>query len=63
MWNSVYTKIAAMGFCVGAGMEFFMIQTGFYDKVVEIEAERIQEHKEEREQWLSELKNRVQPGK
>lgn len=30
----MYTKIAAMGFCVGAGMEFFMIHTGFYDKYV-----------------------------
>lgn len=88
MWNSVYTKIAAMGFCMGAGMEYFMIQTGFYDKyvykymtfaspqspslfftpsllfrVVEIEAERILEHKEEREHWLSELEKTVRPSK
>ena len=27
-----YTKVAAAGFVLGAGMEMFMIKTGFYNK-------------------------------
>ncbi len=27
-----YTKVAVLSFCLGAGMEYFMIRTGFYDK-------------------------------
>ena len=37
---SFYLKLAALGFTVGAAMEGFMIATGFYDKVTEIEAEQ-----------------------
>lgn len=29
---SFYTKVAVLSFCLGAGMEYFMIRTGFYDK-------------------------------
>jgi hypothetical protein len=28
--RSWYMKLAGVCFCVGAGMEFFMIKTGFY---------------------------------
>ncbi|XP_019057861.1 PREDICTED: uncharacterized protein LOC104820449 [Tarenaya hassleriana] len=35
-----YLKIAIGSALVGGGMEFFMIKTGFYDKVTVLEAER-----------------------
>ncbi|WPT13170.1 hypothetical protein PSENEW3_00001014 [Picochlorum sp. SENEW3] len=60
---SFYTKVAVLSFCLGAGMEYFMIRTGFYDKVVEIEAERLQDHLEEREQFLKDLQEHVQRQK
>lgn len=38
--STFYTKIAVASFALGAAMEGFMIKTGFYDKVLHIEAER-----------------------
>ena len=38
--KGLYWKVAGLSFVVGACMELFMIKTGFYDKVTEIEAER-----------------------
>ncbi|XP_038721740.1 uncharacterized protein LOC120013854 [Tripterygium wilfordii] len=35
-----YLKISAGSALVGAGMEFFMIKTGFYDKVTVLESEK-----------------------
>ncbi|XP_010240866.2 PREDICTED: uncharacterized protein LOC104585618 [Nelumbo nucifera] len=35
-----YLKIAAVSALIGASMEFFMIQTGFYDKVTVLESEK-----------------------
>ncbi|KAL6532170.1 hypothetical protein OROGR_014140 [Orobanche gracilis] len=35
-----YLKIAAMSAIVGGSMEFFMINTGFYDKVTVLESEK-----------------------
>ncbi|EEH51980.1 uncharacterized protein MICPUCDRAFT_53429 [Micromonas pusilla CCMP1545] len=35
-----YAKVVGISFATGACMELFMIKTGFYDKVTEIEAER-----------------------
>ncbi|TVU27499.1 hypothetical protein EJB05_30115 [Eragrostis curvula] len=35
-----YLKIAAVGASIGAGMELFMIHTGFYDKVTVLELEK-----------------------
>ncbi|KAJ7544548.1 hypothetical protein O6H91_09G082300 [Diphasiastrum complanatum] len=35
-----YAKLAAVSALCGAAMELFMIQTGFYQKVTAIEAER-----------------------
>jgi hypothetical protein len=35
-----YTKVAVASFALGGCMEMFMIKTGFYDKVLHIEAER-----------------------
>ncbi|XP_024373384.1 uncharacterized protein [Physcomitrium patens] len=35
-----YAKVALFSACVGAGMEMFMIRTGFYEKVVDLEAQR-----------------------
>ncbi|XP_019101752.1 PREDICTED: uncharacterized protein LOC104788579 [Camelina sativa] len=35
-----YLKIAIGSAIIGGGMEFFMIKTGFYDKVTVIEAEK-----------------------
>jgi len=36
-----YAKIAAVSFIVGAGFETIMLSTGFYPKVLAIEAERL----------------------
>ncbi|XXG54271.1 hypothetical protein AAC387_Pa03g2198 [Persea americana] len=35
-----YLKIAGVSALIGASMEFFMIQTGFYDKVTVLESEK-----------------------
>ncbi|KAJ0246424.1 DNA mismatch repair protein [Hirschfeldia incana] len=35
-----YLKIAIGSAIIGGGMEFFMIKTGFYDKVTVLEAEK-----------------------
>ncbi|XP_023917054.1 uncharacterized protein LOC112028587 [Quercus suber] len=35
-----YLKIALMSAGIGASMEFFMIKTGFYDKVTVLESEK-----------------------
>ncbi|WCJ23558.1 hypothetical protein M5689_005579 [Euphorbia peplus] len=35
-----YVKIAVGSALIGASMEFFMIKTGFYDKVTVLESER-----------------------
>ncbi|KAL0866095.1 hypothetical protein Bca101_045213 [Brassica carinata] len=35
-----YMKIAIGSAIIGGGMEFFMINTGFYDKVTVLEAEK-----------------------
>ncbi|KAI3431422.1 hypothetical protein D9Q98_004475 [Chlorella vulgaris] len=53
---SFYAKISAVCFAVGAGMEAFMIRTGFYEKVTQLEAQRLEETREDRERFLSELR-------
>lgn len=45
-----YTKLSAVCFFTGAAMEFFMIKTGFYEKVTEIEAQRRVELHEQMQQ-------------
>ncbi|KAK3417736.1 uncharacterized protein LOC104414963 [Eucalyptus grandis] len=35
-----YVKIAVFSALVGGSMELFMIKTGFYDKVTELESEK-----------------------
>ncbi|EYU43876.1 hypothetical protein MIMGU_mgv1a017789mg [Erythranthe guttata] len=35
-----YLKIAVVSAMIGGSMEFFMIKTGFYDKVTELESEK-----------------------
>ncbi|KAG2721592.1 hypothetical protein I3843_02G074800 [Carya illinoinensis] len=35
-----YLKISVVSALVGASMEFFMIKTGFYDKVTVLESEK-----------------------
>ncbi|KAL9228064.1 hypothetical protein vseg_003680 [Gypsophila vaccaria] len=35
-----YVKIAVGSALIGASMEMFMIKTGFYDKVTELESEK-----------------------
>jgi hypothetical protein len=37
-------------------MELFMIKTGFYEKVTELEAQRLEETREEREAFLAQLR-------
>ena len=51
-----YAKLVPLCFTVGAGMEFFMIKTGFYDKVTEIEAEKIAEQDAKREAFMEFVK-------
>ncbi|XP_071705466.1 uncharacterized protein [Rutidosis leptorrhynchoides] len=35
-----YVKIAVVSAAIGASMEYFMIKTGFYDKVTVLESEK-----------------------
>ncbi|KVH89829.1 uncharacterized protein LOC112521430 [Cynara cardunculus var. scolymus] len=35
-----YVKIAVVSAAIGGSMEYFMIKTGFYDKVTVLEAEK-----------------------
>ncbi|KAL4431735.1 hypothetical protein ABPG77_002951 [Micractinium sp. CCAP 211/92] len=37
-------------------MEMFMLKTGFYDKVTQLEAARLEETREEREAFLAQLR-------
>ncbi|BDA44132.1 hypothetical protein COCOBI_05-3160 [Coccomyxa sp. Obi] len=55
-----YVKVAGLCFLVGAGMEGFMIRTGFYDKVTEIEAQRLEETREEREAFKRMLREEIE---
>ncbi|DBA93871.1 TPA: hypothetical protein ACH3X3_013916 [Trebouxia sp. C0006] len=41
-------------------MEGFMIKTGFYDKVTEIEAERLEETREDREAFQKMLRAEIE---
>ena len=40
----------------GAGMEFFMVKTGFYDKVTQLEAEKMAGHEAKREAFMELIK-------
>lgn len=51
-----YAKVAALCFATGGAMEMFMIKTGFYDKVTQIEASRLEEARPEREAFLRQLR-------
>ncbi|KAL4440403.1 hypothetical protein ABPG75_003404 [Micractinium tetrahymenae] len=51
-----YFRVAAICFTLGAGMEMFMLKTGFYDKVTQLEATRLDETREEREAFLAQLR-------
>ena len=53
---SFYAKLVPACFLVGAGMEFFMIKTGFYDKVTQIEAEKMAEQDAKREAFMDFIK-------
>lgn len=43
--RAFYSKVAAASFVIGASMEAFMVQTGFYEKVAAIEAEERRERR------------------
>ncbi|QDZ20375.1 hypothetical protein HOP50_04g28920 [Chloropicon primus] len=51
-----YAKLVPFCFAFGAGIEFFMIKTGFYEKVTQIEAEKIVEQEAKREAFLEFIK-------
>eukprot|EP01024_Parvocaulis_polyphysoides_P030260 TRINITY_DN2748_c0_g1_i1.p2 TRINITY_DN2748_c0_g1~~TRINITY_DN2748_c0_g1_i1.p2 ORF type:complete len:105 (-),score=13.34 TRINITY_DN2748_c0_g1_i1:461-775(-) len=53
---TLYLKVAIPCFMLGAGMEMFMIHSGFYDYVTNIEAERLENRKEELELYYTDLK-------
>jgi len=60
-----YGKVAALSFVFGAGIELFMIKTGFYDIVTRLETERRLENLEAQRQY-KELQGKVPmnwPGK
>ena len=38
--GSFYARVAALSFAVGAGMELFMIKSGFYATATELESQR-----------------------
>ncbi|KAK9834203.1 hypothetical protein WJX81_007847 [Elliptochloris bilobata] len=58
--NVFYGKVAGLCFVAGGAMELFMIKTGFYDKVTQIEAERLEETREEREAFRRMLLEEVE---
>ena len=41
-----YARLGGVSFAVGAAMETFMNATGFYEKVAQLEAERMRAEKE-----------------
>jgi len=47
-----YAKLVPLCFTVGAAMEYFMIKTGFYEKVTQLEAEKMAEQEAKREAFL-----------
>merc|ERR1711948_119059 len=51
-----YAKLVPLCFAFGAGMEFFMVKTGFYDKVTQLEAEKMAEHEAKREAFMELIK-------
>jgi hypothetical protein len=51
-------RIVPICFCVGAGMEFFMVQTGFYRIVTELEGKRRGEREAERQLYLEQKQRR-----
>merc|ERR1712087_369525 len=51
-----YAKLVPLCFAFGAGMEFFMVKTGFYDKVAQLEAEKMAEHEAKREAFMELIK-------
>jgi hypothetical protein len=38
--RAFYARVTVMSFALGAAMELFMIKTGFYAKVTDLEAQR-----------------------
>lgn len=48
-------RVVPACFLVGAGIEFFMVNTGFYDIVTRLEAERLEERRQERVQRKEEM--------
>ncbi|XP_059067297.1 uncharacterized protein LOC131030153 isoform X1 [Cryptomeria japonica] len=52
-----YIKLAVGFASIGAAMEYFMIQTGFYDKVTVLEAEKRAEELDPRNQAIKEALN------
>mmetsp|Transcript_5954 Transcript_5954/g.20522 ORF Transcript_5954/g.20522 Transcript_5954/m.20522 type:complete len:84 (+) Transcript_5954:170-421(+) len=51
-----YSKLIPLCFAVGAGMEFFMVKTGFYDKVTQLEADKIADQDAKREAFFELIK-------
>eukprot|EP00873_Tetraselmis_striata_P033327 jgi/Tetstr1/453591/TSEL_003985.t1 len=55
-----YLKVAGAGFLVGGAMELFMLKTGFYDIVTRLEGEKLDESKEQREEFLRKLQSQYE---
>ncbi|CAL5218623.1 g324 [Coccomyxa viridis] len=58
--NAFYMKVAGLCFVVGGCMEGFMIKTGFYDKVTVLEAQRLDDSREDREAFKRMLREEVE---
>eukprot|EP01026_Neomeris_dumetosa_P068182 TRINITY_DN6669_c0_g2_i1.p3 TRINITY_DN6669_c0_g2~~TRINITY_DN6669_c0_g2_i1.p3 ORF type:complete len:102 (-),score=12.99 TRINITY_DN6669_c0_g2_i1:212-517(-) len=56
---ALYLKIGIPCFMLGAFMELFMIHSGFYDVVTNIEAERLEGQKEELELFYKDIKRQI----
>ncbi|KAK9822927.1 hypothetical protein WJX74_005264 [Apatococcus lobatus] len=55
-----YAKVSAVCFAAGGAMELFMVKTGFYDKVTELEAERREDSREDREAFRKMLRQEIE---
>lgn len=52
---SYYARLGGVSFAVGAAMEAFMNATGFYEKVAQLEAERMRAEKEAAEAAMEKI--------
>jgi len=57
-----YAKVALISGALGATMELFMIKTGFYEKVVDLEAQRRADELHAAKEGIGAVHNLQQPN-